>query len=126
MLTQSSAGVGLSRLLTWSMVPLAADRAELLPRVLITAAPRVWISGTKVFSSQARSVMTSGAGLPWMRALVKSGYCVLEWLPQIVTRVTSALGTLAFLASAVRARLWSSRVRAVHRSAGIALPFLYA
>src|SRR3954447_6551428 len=92
--------------------------AELRPRALITAAPRVWIIDTNVFSSQARSVITSVAGLPLIRALVKSGYWVLLWLPQMVMQVTSALATPAFLARAVRARLWSSRVMADQRSAG--------
>src|SRR5438094_8427086 len=105
MLTQSFAGVTLSRLLRWSMAPLAADRAEDAPRALITAAPRFWHCGTNVFSSQARSVMTSVAGRPLIRAFVKSGNCVLEWLPQIVTWVTSSSATPAFLARALRARL---------------------
>src|SRR5579859_5074216 len=101
------------------MAPLAADRAELDPRALITAAPRFWHCGTKVFSSQARSVMTSVAGFPLILALVKSGYCVLLWLPQMVTWVTSSLATPAFLARAVRARLWSRRVMALQRPAGM-------
>src|SRR4051812_10186640 len=121
-LTQSLAGVGCSRLLTWSSAPLAADSAELEPRALMTAAPRFWHCGTNVFSSQARSVITSVAGRPRILALVKSGYCVLLWLPQIVMHVTSALAAPAFFARAVRARLWSSRVMADQRSAGIALP----
>ena len=66
--------------------------------------------------------MTSVAGLPLTRALVKSGYCVLEWLPQMVIRVTASLGTPAFLARAATARLWSRRVMAVHRSAGMSRP----
>src|SRR5712691_633045 len=104
------------------MAPLAADRAELEPRALMTAAPRFWHWGTKVFSSQERSVMTSVAGLPLMRALVKSGYCVLLWLPQMVTWVTASLPTAAFLARAARARLWSSRVMALQCSAGMERP----
>src|SRR5437764_10721483 len=123
-LTQSLAGVGWSRLLTWSRAPLAADIAELEPRALMTAAPRFWHWGTKVFSSQARSVMTSVAGRPLILALVKSGYCVFEWLPQMVTQVTSSLATPAFFARAVRARLWSNRVMAVQRSAGMSRPLL--
>src|SRR5262245_30294939 len=122
MLTQSPAGVGLSRLLTWSMAPVAAETAEREPRALITAAPRVWIIGPTVLSSQPRSVMTSVAGRPWILALVKSGYWVLEWLPQMVTLVTRALATPAFFARAVRARLWSRRVMAVQRSAGMSRP----
>src|SRR5262249_61601216 len=119
MLTQSFAGVGCSRLLTWSRAPLAADRAELRPRILMTAAPRFWHCGTNVFSSQLRSVITSVAGRPLILALVKSGYCVLLWLPQMVTQVTSSSATPAFFARALRARLWSSRVMAAPRSAGL-------
>ena len=66
----------------------------------MTAAPRFWHCGTNVFSSQVRSVMTSVAGLPLILALVKSGYCVLLWLPQMVTQVTSSLATPAFFARA--------------------------
>jgi hypothetical protein len=40
--------------------------------------------------------MTAVAGFPLIFALVKSGNCVFEWLPQIVTQVTAALGTPAF------------------------------
>src|SRR5690242_1347621 len=98
--------------------------AELRPRALITAAPRVWIIGTNVVSSQARSVITSGAGLPLIFALVKSGYWVLLWLPQMVTQVTSPALTPAFLARALRALLWSSRVIADQRSG--AMPELLA
>src|SRR5438270_11035408 len=97
-LTQSLPGVGCNRLLTWSRAPLAADRAELEPRALMTAAPRFWHCGTKTFSSQVRSVMTSVAGRPRILALVKSGYCVLLWLPAIVIWVTSSLATPAFFA----------------------------
>src|SRR5260370_39026432 len=107
MLTQAPGGVGFSRLFTWSNAPLAADRAELAPRALITAAPRVCTCETNVFSSHARSVMTSVAGRPLILALVKSGYCVLQWLPQMVTQVASPLAAPAFFARAVRARFWS-------------------
>ena len=62
--------------------------------------------------------------LPLIFALVKSGYCVLLWLPQMVTQVTSSSLTPAFLARALRARLWSSRVMAVQRSAGMSRPLL--
>src|SRR3954453_9063505 len=106
------------------MAPFAADSADDAPRALMTAAPRFWHCGTNVFSSQLRSVMTSAAGRPLTFALVKSGYCVLLWLPQIVTQVTSSLATPAFFARAVRARLWSRRVIAVQRSAGMARALL--
>src|SRR5260370_22249655 len=108
------------------MAPLADDIAELEPRAVMAAAPRFCTCGTKVVSSPVRSVMTSGAGLPLIRALVKSGYCVLEGLPQMVTLVTSSQPTPAFLARAARARLWSSRVIAVQRSTGIPRPLLTA
>ena len=42
---------------------------------------------------------------PLTLALVKSGYCELLWLPQMVIWVTSSLATPAFLARALRARL---------------------
>src|SRR5262245_60164834 len=121
-LIQSLAGVGWSMLLTWSRAPLAADSAELEPRAVITAAPRFWHCGTNTSSSHLRSVITSGAGLPLILALVKSGYCVLLWLPQMVTQVTSPSPTPAFLARALRARLWSRRVMALQRSWGMSLP----
>src|SRR5438105_5696334 len=92
----------------------------------MTAAPRFWHCGTKVFSSQLRSVMTSVAGRPLTFALVKSGYCVLLWLPQMVRHVTASLPTPALRASADTARLWSRRVIAVQRSAGMSRPLLYA
>src|SRR3954447_5311434 len=99
-LVQSPAGTPRSHDLTWSIAPLAAENAELRPRLLMTALPRSWHAGTKVFSSHARSVMTLVAGLPPIFAFVKSGYCVFEWLPQMVTFVTASFGTPAFFASA--------------------------
>src|SRR5262249_57609258 len=88
--------------------------------------PRSWLAGTNVLSSQARSVMSSVAGLPLIFALVKSGYCVFEWLPQMVTQVTAAFDTAAFMARAEMARLWSRRVIACQRSAGTERPLLWA
>ena len=67
--------------------------------------------------------MTSGAGLPPMRALAKSGNCVAEWLPQMAMLVTSATGTPALRASWALARFWSSRVIANQRSSGISGAF---
>src|SRR5215213_6681597 len=98
-LVQSPPVVPLSHVFTWSMAPLAADRALDSPRALITAAPRVCTIGTNVCSSQARSVMLSVAGLPLIRAFAKSGYWVFEWFPQMVTFDTAPFGTPAFLAS---------------------------
>ena len=45
-----------------------------------------------------------------------SGYCVAEWLPQMVRFVMSVTVTPAFFASCDSARLWSSRVMAVNGS----------
>src|SRR5215475_3790224 len=92
----------------------------------MTALPRSWQPLTNDVSSQLRSLMTSVAALPLILALVKSGYCVLEWLPQMVMQVTSPLPTPAFFARAATARLWSRRVIALQRSAGIDRPLLYA
>src|SRR5207253_2890336 len=102
----------------------AAENALDRPRLSMTALPRSWQPLTNDVSSQARSVMTSVATLPLILALVKSGYWVLEWLPQMVMQVTAPLPTFAFFASAPTARLWSSRVIALQRSAGIDLPLL--
>ena len=57
----------------------------------------------------------SNAGLPATSAWNMSGYCVAEWLPQIVIVVTSLTGSAALAASWAMARLWSSRVMAVNR-----------
>src|SRR5581483_8249208 len=99
-LVQSPAGVPRTRLLTWSMAPLAAEIDDDTFVVSMMNLPRSWQAGTKLFSSQARSVMTLVAGLPLILALVKSGNCVFEWLPQMVTQVTAELGTPALAASA--------------------------
>ena len=48
----------------------------------------------------------------------RSGYCVVEWLPQIVMFVTSLTVAPVFFASWAIARLWSRRVIAVKRSRG--------
>src|SRR4029450_167147 len=104
------------------MAPFAAENDDDTFVVSMMNLPRSWLAGTNVLSSQERSVMTLVAGLPLILALVKSGYCVFEWLPQMVTFVTPSFGTPAFFASAATARLWSSRVIAVHRSAGTSRP----
>src|SRR5205085_4685986 len=122
-LVQSPAGVPRSHVLTWSIAPFAADMALDSPRALMIAAPRFWHCGTNVASSHSRSRIDCVAGLPLIFALVKSGYWVFEWFPQMVTLATAAFGTPAFFASAATARLWSSRVIAVHRSAGMSWPF---
>ncbi len=61
-----------------------------------------------------------------MVAFLASGYCVAEWLPQIVTCWTSDTGALAFPASCALARFWSRRVMAKKRSAGMSGAFRWA
>ncbi len=60
------------------------------------------------------------------RAWNRSGYCVAEWLPQIVMWVTAATGTSHFSATCAIARLWSRRVIAVNRSRGIVFALFIA
>src|SRR5437763_12789264 len=103
-LVQSPPGVPLIHVLTWSIDPFAADRALDSPRALMTAAPRVCTAGTNVCSSHARSVTDAVAGLLLILALVKSGYWVFEWFPQMVMHETAPFGTPAFLARAATAR----------------------
>ncbi|CAB4874878.1 unannotated protein [freshwater metagenome] len=47
-----------------------------------------------------------------------SGYCVAEWLPQIVRFLICVTDTPVFLANCESARLWSRRVMAVNRELG--------
>ena len=101
---------------TWSIAALAADAADERPRASMMAAPRLPTVGRNSPSSQASSPITSRAGLPPMRALVKSANIVGEWLPKMMMSSTSVIGTPAFWASWVRARFWSRRVIAVKRS----------
>ena len=82
------------------------------------AAPRVWTVGMKVSATQASSPMASQAEPPFTVACTTSGYCVAEWLPQMVMFLTSATCTPVFWATCVSARLWSRRIIAVKRSFG--------
>ena len=66
------------------MVAEAADAADEEPRASMIAAPRLATVGMKVFSSQSWSSTTSAAMRPPTSAWNRSGYCVAEWLPQIV------------------------------------------
>ena len=70
------------------MAPFAAENDDDTFVVSIMNLPRSCVCGTKVFSSQPRSVITLVAGLPPIFALVKSGNCVFEWFPQMVMHVT--------------------------------------
>ena len=56
------------------------------------AAPRLATVGMKVFSTQSWSPTTSAALRPPISAWKTSGYCVAEWLPQIVIFLMSVTG----------------------------------
>ena len=83
MLTQSPDGVPANQSWMWSIAADAADAAEDAPRALMIAAPRCWTTGIKVSSSHFWST-SDFAALPLTRGWLMSGYCVAEWLPQIV------------------------------------------
>src|SRR6476469_8467398 len=109
----------------WSMAALSAEAADEAPRASMIAAPRLASVGMNSLSSQDCSTW-SATGLPLTSAWNRSGYCDAEWLPQIVILLTSATGTDSFLATWVSARLWSSRIIAVNRSAGTSGAWLCA
>src|SRR4051812_20915613 len=119
MLTQSSVGVPSIQSRTWSTAALAADAALDAPRASMMAAPRCCTVGMNSFSNHVWSFTSSAAFLPLTSAWKMSGYCVAEWLPQIVILRTSLTVVPIFAASWALARLWSSRVMAVKRSAAI-------
>ena len=83
------------------------------------AAPRLATVGMKVFSIQSWSPTTSAAFLPPTSAWKMSGYCVAEWLPQIVIFLMSVTAAPVLAASCEIARLWSRRVSAENRSCGM-------
>lgn len=56
-----------------SQMETAVDAADDLPHFLMSAPPRPATVGTNDSSSHVRSLITSTAGLPQMRALTKSG-----------------------------------------------------
>src|SRR5581483_2289158 len=78
---QSPSAVGVRMLLTESITAFAADAADDAPRASMMAAPRLCTVSMNVVRSQSASPITSGAGLPPMRALRKSGYCVAVVAP---------------------------------------------
>ena len=90
------------------------------------AAPRLATVGMKVFSSQSWSPTASAALRPPTSAWKRSGYCVAEWLPQIVIFVMSVTGAPVLAASCEIARLWSSRVSAEKRYCGMSGALLIA
>ena len=65
------------------------------------AAPRFCTVGMKSFSSQAWSLTASAAFLPLISAWKMSGYCVAEWLPQMVILARSLTVTPALAANCV-------------------------
>ena len=90
------------------------------------AAPRLATVGMKVLSIQSWSPTASAALRPETSAWNRSGYCVAEWLPQIVILRISVTGTESRAASWPIARLWSSRVSAENRSVGMSGALLIA
>ena len=101
------------------MVADAAEAADDAPRASMIAAPRLATVGMKVSASHSWSPTASAALRPPTSAWNRSGYCVAEWLPQIVILRISVTGTPSLAASCEIARLWSSRVSAEKRSVGM-------
>src|SRR3954449_11952180 len=113
--TQSPAGVPSAQDRMWSTAALAAEAADEAPRASMIAAPRLATVGMNVPSTQAWSPTASYALRPPTSQWNRSGYCVVEWLPQIVILRTSVTGAPSFWAIWLMARLWSRRVIAVKR-----------
>ena len=97
------------------MAAFAADAAEDAPRASMMAAPRFATVGRNVPSTHAWSFTASYAFFPPTSQWKRSGYWVVEWLPQMVILRTSATVAPSFCAICVMARLWSRRVIAVNR-----------
>jgi hypothetical protein len=120
MVTQSPSRVPWSQSRMWSIAAFAALAAEERPRASMIAAPRFCTVGMNVFSSQAVSLISGQAFLPWLishtSAWKTSGYCVAEWLPHTLTLRMALTGLASFWASCDEARLWSSRIMPVNCS----------
>ena len=86
-------------------VTLAADMALLSFLAAITAAPLFWTVGTNSVSSQTWSRLTASL---FEVAWLASGNWVLEWFPQMVTRLMAEMGWFSLAASCAAARFWSS------------------
>jgi hypothetical protein len=69
------------------------------------AAPRFATLGMNSPATQASSSTASQAFRPPASACTRSGYWVVEWLPQVVIRLISGIGTPSLLASWEMARL---------------------
>src|ERR1700683_4176202 len=117
MLVQSPAAVPCSQVCTWSIAAAAAggaggaarglvegEAADEAPRALMPAAPRCCTTGMNEVSIHC-CVTRDFAALPPTSAWLRSGYCVAEWLPQIVMRRISLTWELVFSASCASARL---------------------
>src|ERR1700760_1721716 len=89
-------------------------------------APRFCTVGMKPSSSHFWSLTSWAAFSPFTFAWLMSGYWVAEWLPQIVMLVTSEIALPVRDANWAIARLWSRRVIAVNRSAGMSGALLLA
>src|ERR1044072_6965505 len=100
------------------MAALAAEAALEAPRASMISAPRLATRGMNSPPIQAPSLTVSQALAPSTLALTRSGYWVVEWLPQTVMLVTAETGLPSLLASCAIARLWSRRIIAVKRSLG--------
>src|SRR5512145_496844 len=112
MLTQSPSGVPFTHVWMWSIAADAADAADEAPRALMMAAPRCCTIGMNCSLYQASSTSVS-AGRPLTVAWCRSGYCVAEWLPQMMILRRSVVWVPVFSASCDSARLWSRRTIAV-------------
>ena len=104
---------------TWSQTLDAALSADESLRAAMMAAPRCCTVVTNASFRYASSPITSRMGFPFTTPWFTSGYCVLEWFPQMTQFLTSDTGTPAFCATCPSARLWSRRVRHVTFSLGI-------
>src|SRR4051794_26344573 len=103
--THSPSGVPSTQERTWSTAALAADAADEAPRASMIAAPRLATVGMKVPSTHPWSPTASYAFLPPTSAWNRSGYWVVEWLPQIVIFLTSDTGAPSLCAIWLIARL---------------------
>src|SRR5215831_2418137 len=114
MLTQLPGRVPSIQSRMWSIAAFAALAAEDRPRASMIAAPRFCTIGMKLVSSQLWSLIIGQIFLPSHSAWNTSGYCVAEWLPQMVILRIAERGLPIFCAIWLTARLWSRRIIAVN------------
>src|SRR5467141_256322 len=108
--TQSPSRVPPIQSRTWPMAAFAALAAEDSPRASMIAAPRFWMAGMKVCSSQLWSLIIGQTFLPSASAWKMSGYWVAEWFPQTVTFRIALTGFATLCAVCDTALLWSRRI----------------